>query len=61
MKISRDALWVVSPLTRALETLLLACPMAHKIGSSDKPLNLIVQGLVTASPPVEFLKGVTVI
>lgn len=42
MKISKDALWVVSPLSRALETMTLACPQFDRIGSGQKPLNVVV-------------------
>lgn len=43
MKISKDALWVSSPMTRALETMLIGCPQAHRIGAIDKPLNVAVR------------------
>lgn len=44
MKISKDALWVSSPMTRALETMQLGCPLSHRIGAEDKPLNIAVRG-----------------
>ena len=43
MKISKDALWVSSPMTRALETMLLGCPLAKQIGAAQKPLNVAVR------------------
>ena len=32
-KIPDEALWVTSPLTRAIDTLILACPHPHRLGS----------------------------
>lgn len=32
-KIPEEALWVTSPLTRAIDTLILACPHPHRLGS----------------------------
>ena len=43
MKISKDALWVVSPMTRAMETLLLGCPHSSRIGCTDNPLKTAVR------------------
>ncbi|DBB11435.1 hypothetical protein WJX82_007343 [Trebouxia sp. C0006] len=31
-KIPEEALWVTSPLTRAIDTLILACPQSHRLG-----------------------------
>lgn len=42
MKISKDALWVVSPLTRALETMVLACPHTARITATEHPPKVIV-------------------
>ena len=42
MKISKDALWLCSPLTRAMETMALACPQSARIGARDQPLNVVV-------------------
>ena len=36
LRLPPDALWVVSPLTRALETWALACPVAHRVGGDEK-------------------------
>ncbi len=30
-KIPEEALWVTSPLTRAIDTLILACPQPHRL------------------------------
>ena len=43
LKISKDALWLCSPLTRALETMVLACPQSARIGARDQPLNVVVR------------------
>lgn len=40
-KIPEEALWVTSPLTRAIDTLILACPHLHRLG----PPPLAVAGL----------------
>ena len=62
-KIPEEALWVTSPLTRAIDTLILACPHPHRLGSPplaqagpsastsqpSRPLKLVVRRLV-ASP-----------
>ena len=55
-KIPEEALWVTSPLTRAIDTLILACPQPHRLGAppvaeaglsastsrQSRPLKLIV-------------------
>ena len=43
MKIGKDALWVSSPMTRALETMLLGCPQSSRIGARETPLNIAVR------------------
>ena len=43
MKISKDALWVTSPMTRALETMILGCPQSSRIGAKERPLNIAVR------------------
>lgn len=37
-KIPEEALWVTSPLTRAIDTLILACPQPQRLGSPVPPL-----------------------
>ena len=37
-KIPEEALWVTSPLTRAIDTLILACPQPQRLGSPTPPL-----------------------
>ena len=37
-KIPEEALWVTSPLTRAIDTLILACPQPQRLGSPLPPL-----------------------
>ena len=44
LKISKDALWVCSPMTRAMETMMLGCPHAARIGASARPLKVAVRG-----------------
>lgn len=36
-KIPEEALWVTSPLTRAIDTLILACPQPQRLGSPIPP------------------------
>ena len=59
-KIPEEALWVTSPLTRAIDTLILACPQPQRLGSPPlaqaglsastshppRPLKLVVRRLV---------------
>ena len=33
LKIPEEALWVTSPLTRAIDTFIMACPQPHRLGS----------------------------
>ncbi len=56
-KIPEEALWVTSPLTRAIDTLILACPQPHRLGppplaeaglnastsQQSRPLKLVVR------------------
>ena len=37
-KIPEEALWVTSPLTRAIDTFILACPQPQRLGSPTPPL-----------------------
>lgn len=36
-KIPEEALWVTSPLTRAIDTLILACPQPQRLGPPTHP------------------------
>jgi len=44
LKLGKDALWVTSPMTRAIETMMLGCPHAARIGAAPqaKPLKVAV-------------------
>ena len=64
LKIPEEALWVTSPLTRAIDTLMLACPHPHRLGSpplaeaglnastshQSRPLKLVVRRSDQLSP-----------
>ena len=52
LRLPPDALWVVSPLTRALETWVLACPVAHRVGGGgEKTTTASPHASSAAQPP----------
>jgi hypothetical protein len=48
-----DAVWVISPLTRAIETFLLSCPFTERLRAAAR--GEAVQGKI---PKVSFITGI---
>ena len=57
-KIPEEALWVTSPLTRAIDTLILACPQPQRLGPSIPPLADAEAGPSATIQPLQPFKVV---
>lgn len=55
LKIPDEALWVSSPLSRAIDTFMLSCPLPHRIGCPTATLP--VQAAVQAGPSQQQQAG----